>query len=590
VRRFRMGSTILLKKGRFSAEMLRNLLRYYRVMGRDVDYVLARWEEWTHNPRIVVFLSVLDGEKTGWIVYDPERSMIEEIILKEDWQGKRVEGPIIDGLIEKENLVCASILREDTEKYQWMIEYGFRPTAMFTILDFPFVRMDLSTSVLMKKLRGVPPVRAYGKREKVVIERIPETQTEDEVRRGVKNLVAKLGGVKKYVKPGGTVVIKPNLVSDHGLKDGVYRAGIVTDIRVVRALTELFLPVAGKVVIAEGSSINRSETSGMFRLYGYDSLIDLDPKKVSLVDLNNDEAVEKAVPRGKRMVSRKIPITLEKADAIISVPVMKIHFAAIASLGIKHLQGAVPPLEKYMTHFFGLWQNLVNIHYLVKPALTIVDGLTGQEDFGPVSGVPKKMDLLIGGRNPVAVDAVTMRIMGLDPASSPPVWMAWMQGLGPIEMEKIDLKGPPIDEVASPFREPHIDVTGGKDIAIHAEEACPGCSGYLHFVLSKLRRPDPADPGRLLLDRPFERRVNIYLGPRNERAVNPEETNIFMGMCQQHHEGLGTHMPGCPPHAEVIVNTIFHLFPDIERPQYADKSEEARLGEMLDEILAMKRS
>ncbi len=58
-------------------------------------------------------------------------------------------------------------------------------------------------------------------------------------------------------------------------------------------------------------------------------------------------------------------------DVIINVPVLKIHFAAISSLAIKSLQGAVPPIEKYMSHFFGLWQSLVNIHHLVKPKLTI---------------------------------------------------------------------------------------------------------------------------------------------------------------------------------------------------------------------------
>ena len=45
--------------------------------------------------------------------------------------------------------------------------------------------------------------------------------------------------------------------------------------------------------------------------------------------------------------------------------------------------------------------------------------------------------------------------------------------------------------------------------------------------------------------------------------------------------------PGCPPHAEVIVNGIFGLFPDVERFKYADESEEEKLGKMLQQILAM---
>jgi uncharacterized protein (DUF362 family) len=447
--------------------------------------------------------------------------------------------------------------------------------------------MDLSISLLAERFHGHKPVRTYRKKEKVAIQKVPESPGYEEIKKGVSSLINKLGGLRKFVGQGQTVVIKPNLVADHGMMDGVYRGGVVTDIRIVRALIELALPIAGKVIIAEGSSINRSATMKMFVLYGYDKLVDIDPKKVSIVDLNTDNAVEKVVPWGKRMLARKVPVTLEQADVIINVPVMKLHFAAVVSLSVKSLQGAMPPLEKYMTHFFGLWQNLVNIHHLVKPKLHIIDGIIGQEDFGPVSGIPKTMNLLIGGTNPVAVDAVTMRIMGVEPLTSPPVWLAYMQGLGPVEPENIRVVGPSIDEVASPFKHPKIDLASGRDFAIHAGNACPGCKGYLHFAVAKLRRPDPADPSRLLIDRPFERKVNIYLGPATDERINPDERNVFLGICQQHNaQQGGTHLPGCPPHAEVLINGLFSLFPDVERPKYADKTEEAKLEEMLKEVLA----
>ena len=584
---FKMITGITLKKGRLSHALWKSLHNYYYRACIDSDYATMKWLIWKDNPKMVTYTAKQDGEHVGWIVYNPEKSTIEDIVAKMEWRGKDAEREMADALVAKENLVSAEIHKDDREKYQWMIEYGFRPTRSFAVERFPVVRMDLSTSVLLQKLHGMKPHEPYRKKERVGIEKIPETQTYAEIKEGVKHLIDTLGGLKKFVKTGQTVVIKPNIVSDHGLKDGAYKGGIVTDIRVIMALVELLLPVAGKIIIGEGSSINRSETAKMFQHYGYSSLVDLDPSKVSLVDLNTDKQVEKHVPGGKRMLSRKIPLTIEEADVIISVPVLKIHFAAVASLSIKNLQGAVPPLEKYMTHFFGLWQNLVNIHHLIKPKLTIIDGLTGQEDFGPISGIPKKMDLLIGGTNPVAVDAVAMRVMGLDPASSPPVFLAYIQGMGPIENEKITIIGPSIDEVASPFKQPEINVKSGRDFAIHVGSACSGCAGYLHFVLNKLRRPDPKDESRILIDRPFDRKVNLFLGPVNQHAINPDETNIFMGICQQHNAGMGTHLPGCPPHAEAIVNGIFSLFPDVERPQYADKSEEARLGEMLEEILAM---
>ena len=67
---------------------------------------------------------------------------------------------------------------------------------------------------------------------------------------------------------------------------------------------------------------------------------------------------------------------------------------------------------------------------------------------------------------------------------------------------------------------------------------------------------------------------------------NPEEKNIFMGVCQQHHADEGKHLAGCPPHAEAIMKGIFSLYPDVERPRYADKHAEDKLEEMLNELLA----
>lgn len=582
-----MASEIILKKSKFSKTLLKNFQNYYGGIGVDPWFVKVKWHEWVDDPDVVVYKALNNGNTVGWIVYNPKKSTIEEILRNRTRSGNNTESQIVDAFIVRENLISAETLKEDNNKYQWMIEYGFRPTRSFVKDGFSFVKMDLSTSILLKKAKTLKPSKSYHRKEIVAIEKVSEAQSDREIKAGLENLIKNLGGLKKYVKPGQTVVIKPNIVSDHGFKDGVWKGGIVTDIRLMKALVEMLLPIAGKVIIAEGSSINRSETAKMFAHYGYDKLVDLDPGKVRLVDLNIDEQIEKPIPGGKRMHFRKVPVTLEKADVIISVPVLKIHFAAVASLAIKHLQGAVPPLEKYMTHFFGLWQNLVNIHHLIKPSLTIIDGLVGQEDFGPVSGTPKTMNLLLGGTNPVAIDATAMRIMGLDPASSPPVFLAYLQGFGPIEEEKIRIIGPSIEEVASPFKQPDIDLSQGKDISIHATSACSGCTGYLHFVLTKLRRPDPADTSRSLMDRPFEKKVNIFLGPATDHKISPQEMNIFMGICQQHHAEVGTFLPGCPPHAEVIVNGIFDLFPDIEKPKYADESEEKKLGEMLQQILSM---
>jgi uncharacterized protein (DUF362 family) len=579
-----MSQDITLTKGAFSRDFTERVIDYYRSVDPDRRYAERRLRQWEEDSHVVLYEARRDSMPAGWLVYRPDRSAIEEIILRKD-EAAGLEGIIVDALIDRESLVSAEIFAKDADKYRWMIEYGFRPTRRFQKDDLALLRMDLSIAVYLRKVKGKPPAKIYSKAEKVVVEKVPPTRSDEELKASVMNVLHSLGGMEKFVKKGQHVVIKPNVVADHGLREGVYHGGVVADVRLVRALIEVLLPVAGKVTVAEGASINRAETDKLFAHYGYDRLTEIDPRKVVLVDLNTDRLVRKTVPGGKRMLSREIPLTLAQADVIINLPVMKTHFAALVSLSVKNLQGAIPPIEKYMSHFFGLWQNLVNMQHLVKSTLVIVDGLTAQENFGPVYGTPKTMNLLIGGTNPVAVDAVTTRIMGFDPVLSPPVMLAYMQGLGPIEPEKIHVLGASVDEVREAFKEAEVDVSGGQRFIVHDGRACKGCRGYLHYVINKLRRPDPKNPKSLLIDRPFEKRVNIFLGPDTEIEPDPDETNVFVGICQQHHAGMGKHLPGCPPHAEAIMKGIFGLFPDVQRPRYADEHAEDKLERMLMKVL-----
>jgi len=227
----------------------------------------------------------------------------------------------------------------------------------------------------------------------------------------------------------------------------------------------------------------------------------------------------------------------------------------------------------------------VNIHHLAKPKLTIVDALVAQEGFGPVYGEPKEMGLLIAGDNPVAVDVVCKRLMGLKPTDSPAVFLAYIQGIVSIEEENIEVVGNSIEEVRSPFLLPEINLSSSPHFKIFAEGACPGCKGYLHFIIHKLRRPDPKNPERQLIERPFDPEVNVFIGPYENGKISEKNKNIFVGLCQSHNASKGELVLGCPPFAEAMMNAIFKLFPDVPRPSYADKSEEAKLEGMLKEII-----
>ena len=116
---------------------------------------------------------------------------------------------------------------------------------------------------------------------------------------------------------------------------------------------------------------------------------------------------------------------------------------------------------------------------------------------------------------------------------------------------------PSPDDVGCSFKRPVHNLRNGSCFKVHDGNACIGCEGYLHFVLNKLRRPDPADETRLLIDRQLEKNINVFIGPETDVPINPDETNIIMGTCQQHHADMAdVHIPGCPPHMDIISEAI----------------------------------
>ena len=87
--------------------------------------------------------------------------------------------------------------------------------------------------------------------------------------------------------------------------------------------------------------------------------------------------------------------------------------------------------------------------YVLKPALTVIDGFVAMEGLGPVNGSPVQMNLIIAGKDVVATDATACRIMGFDPKEVAHIRMANERGLG--DIDNIEILGEPIDTVMRKF-------------------------------------------------------------------------------------------------------------------------------------------
>lgn len=131
----------------------------------------------------------------------------------------------------------------------------------------------------------------------------------------------------------------------------------------------------------------------------------------------------------------ELPVFLTHSQ-LISLPVIHTHDLAVISCAAKNLFGLLPV---YRDKFHKrLSQKLLELSQLVK-GFHIVDGSIGLYGASPRIGDPIRMDLLMAGYNPIALDWVVSKIVDVCPQEFPLLELAISQHL--IEESKVNIKG-----------------------------------------------------------------------------------------------------------------------------------------------------
>jgi uncharacterized protein (DUF362 family) len=247
---------------------------------------------------------------------------------------------------------------------------------------------------------------------------------------------------------GKRVVLKPNLVEYH--RDKV----INTHPHVVAAAIELCRREGtAEVLVAEGPGHWRN----VEYLVAASGLGDvLRHYQVPFVDLNHDEPVKRLnLGRLTKLDYLYLSKTIVTADVVISLPKLKTHHWAVATLSLKNLFGTLPGIcygwPKNELHWRGIDNSIVDIACTRPPDLAIVDGVIGMEGDGPLNGTARPMNVLVMGTDLVAVDATCCRLMQLDPERVGYLVLGSRKKLGLLGADRIEQRGETIEERARPF-------------------------------------------------------------------------------------------------------------------------------------------
>lgn len=348
------------------------------------------------------------------------------------------------------------------------------------------------------------------------------------------------------VKPGDTVLIKPNLV-----KPSPSGSGIITDARVTEAVAELVLAYNPKrVIIGEGSSVGYDFPGQVDSLTAMETSGTADVARrlgLQMIDLNHDEVVQVEAPDAYVMHNFGVARTAIEADVIIDLPVVKTHARTGITCGLKNMKGVLPGREKKRTHQLGLDRGIVDLNRVMRPHLTVVDGIVGRAGTHTSDEDRIGLNCILAGTDVVAVDTICATVMGFDVEDILHIRLADEAGLGEADLDRIDVYGERIANVARPFQ-PYADAARERfgDVTIIERNSCTGCWGEMESAFLYLNKAGFADKLKELI---------LIMGTPDE-IPDLDKVPVIVGKCPSDHKHLGVWVGGCPPHGLKITDAI----------------------------------
>ncbi|MCX6639324.1 MAG: DUF362 domain-containing protein [bacterium] len=344
---------------------------------------------------------------------------------------------------------------------------------------------------------------------------------------------------------GRSVLIKPNLVRPRS----DIPTATTTDPRVLIALLRLCRDAgASRIGLGDKPGIGLSCRGGQ-QFLGIDDY--LTEVGAHFVYFDESEEIWEDNPRGRICNSIPIPRVLREYEVLLNVPKLKLHMHTGISLGIKNLFGLVPEHFRMKHHREDLHRFLIDYLYLVKPSLTLIDGIWALEGQAPICGTPvKDFNTLIAATDIVAGDSIGTSLMGINPREITMLRMAQADGFGNLDHDRIEVIGTSPQTLQRHFTQPVLssqDAYPGFDVIVHG--GCVGCLSSLRHALDRLNLA-----GKLRLDP-----QTILLGLHHEAEdiqlkSEPGKLWCYGNCCLeqfiQHYkdQDYAHLLEGCPPH------------------------------------------
>jgi uncharacterized protein (DUF362 family) len=241
-----------------------------------------------------------------------------------------------------------------------------------------------------------------------------------------------MGGIGAFVKPGATVVLKPNFSVPRLPEEAA-----TTNVGLMGAMIKTCLAAGAKTVkVVEYPFTNPNiclEKTGMRAAVA--------AAGGQLLVLNNgrDRYFRQVQIGGRELPTAEYSKDVLDADVFVNMPILKHHVGTKLTMGMKGLMGVV--WDRGHFHRTDLHRCIAEVAAFKKPHLTILDAIRGITENGPTGPGPiREWNQLVFGTDPVAVDAYGATLFGMKPAEVEYIRIAAELGVGQMDVGKVKVR------------------------------------------------------------------------------------------------------------------------------------------------------
>jgi uncharacterized protein (DUF362 family) len=249
-----------------------------------------------------------------------------------------------------------------------------------------------------------------------------------------KQAIEGLGGMRRFVKRGDVVWIKPNIGWDRKPHQAAN-----TNPEVVAALVTMCFDAGAKVVKVGDNPCNPNartyENSGIAAA--------VKPLGGEMVFLGRERFKQVDV-KGERVKSLLLYPDIIDCDLVINVPIVKHHVLSNATMAMKNYMGVIDNRAPFHQDFAGC---LTDLTRFMKPRLTVLDAVRVLTGHGPTGGRLEDVEVrgvVAAGVDVVALDSLGLELLGNPAASTKKaasiLKYAEKAGLGQVDYRKLTTK------------------------------------------------------------------------------------------------------------------------------------------------------